>query len=106
MLAFFVDPYDWTMEKVNSITVNIEETEKPTYFTIGPNPVNDYLTVYFLNPTNNALEVKITDISGKTLISEHTWQEKLTLNTSSLNNGVYLVVVSDGKDSMVKKFIK
>jgi hypothetical protein len=59
-----------------------------------------------LNPSNEAIEVKITDISGKTLLSEQTQQETLTLNTSSLANGVYMVVVSDGQDVMVKKFIK
>lgn len=106
VITFFVDPYEWTMEKVNSISVNIEETEKPTYFTIGPNPVTDHVNIYLLNSSNETLEVKITDVSGKTLLSKHTNQDRLTINTSTLTNGVYMVVVSDGLDRMVKKFIK
>jgi hypothetical protein len=104
--AVQVDPNNWTMEKTNSLVVGVDKTENPTYFTMGPNPVTDHVNIYFLNPSNEELQVKITDISGKTLLSEFTRFEKHTINTSSLNKGVYMVVVSNGQDIMVKKFIK
>jgi aminopeptidase N len=104
--AVQVDPNNWTMEKTNSLVVGMKETDKQVYFTIGPNPVNDYLNVYFLNPSNEMKEVSVSDISGKIILQTNTNNQQLRLNTSSLNNGVYIVSVTDGKDVLVKRFIK
>ena len=104
--AVQVDPNNWTMEKTNSLVVGMKETDKQVYFTIGPNPVNDYLNVYFLNPSNEMKEVSVSDISGKIILQTNTNNQQLRLNTSSLNNGVYIVSVTDGKDVLVKRFVK
>ncbi|PLW93675.1 MAG: hypothetical protein C0591_14280, partial [Marinilabiliales bacterium] len=91
---------------VSSLVVGLQETDKQVYFTIGPNPVHDYLNVYFLHPSNEMREVTVTDISGKIILKKNTRNQQLQLNTSSLKNGVYLVSVTDGKDILVKRFIK
>jgi len=102
-----VDPNHWTMEKVNSIIIDdIEETEKPIYFTIGPNPVTEHLNIYFLNPSNEIKEITITDISGKNVLQTGTTDRQLQLNTSEFNNGVYIVSVSDGDGVFVRRFVK
>ncbi len=101
-----VDPNQWTMEHVSSLVVGRKETDKPVYFTIGPNPVNDFLNIYFLNPSNDLREITITDISGKTIQQTTTYDSKYRFNTTSLKNGVYLVSVADGTDVLVKKFVK
>ena len=102
-----IDPDHWTMEKVNSIIIDdIEETEKPIYFTIGPNPVTNLLHIYFLNPSNKIKEITIKDISGKTVFLTKTTDKQLRLNTSELNSGVYIVSVSDGTDVLVRRFVK
>jgi aminopeptidase N len=104
--AVQVDPNNWTMEKVSSLVVGLQETDKQVYFTIGPNPVHDYLNVYFLHPSNEMKEVSLSDISGKIILQTNTNNQQLRLNTSSLNSGVYIVSVTDGKDVLVKRFIK
>ena len=102
-----IDPDHWTMEKVNSIIIDdIEETKKATYFTIGPNPVTDHLNIYFLNPSNKIKEITVTDISGKTVLLIKTSDKQLYLNTSKINNGVYIVSVSDGDNVLVRRFVK
>ena len=102
-----IDPDDWTMEQVNSITVSIvEETEKPVYFTLGPVPAGDYLYVYFLNPAGNIRTIKVTDISGKVLSETRSNDQHVRLNVSGFAKGVYLVSVDDGSDVLVKKFVR
>jgi len=101
-----VDPNQWTMEHVSSLVVGMKETDKSVYFTVGPNPVRDFLNIYFLNPSHNLREITVTDISGKTILQTTTNDTKSRLNTTSLKNGVYLVSVSDGTDKLVRKFVK
>jgi hypothetical protein len=102
-----IDPDDWTMEQVNSITVSIvEETEKPVYFTLGPVPAGDYLHVYFLNPAGNIRTIKVTDVSGKVLSETKSNDQHVRLNVSGFAKGVYLVSVDDGSDVLVKKFVR
>jgi aminopeptidase N len=104
--AVQVDPNHWTMEKVSSLVVGMQETDMKVYFTIGPNPVNDYLNVYFLHSSDEMKEVTVADISGKIILKTNTRNQQLQLNTSSLNNGVYVVSVTNGKEILVKRFIK
>jgi aminopeptidase N len=101
-----IDPNNWTMELVNSISVGIEETEKPVYFTLGPVPADDHINVYFLNPSGNTKTIKVTDISGKILTEAQSRDKHVRLNISGLAKGVYLVSVDDGSDMLVKKFVK
>ncbi len=100
-----VDPNYWTMERSN-VTVGVEETEKPVYFTLGPNPATDFVNLYFLNPSNQSREIRVTDISGKTMIEISSDNNHVKLNTLGLNKGVYIVTVSDGTDQLVKRFIR
>ncbi len=101
-----VDPEQWTMEKVGSISVTVEETKSPLYFTIGPNPVSDQLNIYFLNDANTAREVTITDLSGKILSNFATQENYIRYDASALNHGAYLVQITDGQNKRVKRFVK
>jgi aminopeptidase N len=105
-ISFEVDPNNWTMEDVQSITVVIEEKDSPVYFSVGPNPATDFLNVFMLNPTSKTKEIDIIDISGKEMYHTSTIENKITVNTSSLAAGVYLVRVNDGQNSLVRRFIK
>ena len=68
--------------------------EKAT-FNIFPNPVNKGNTLYF----NRAQGYELYDMSGKLLGKE---KSALTIETSKLNTGVYLIKTSEGE---VKRFI-
>lgn len=70
------------------------KTEKAT-FNIFPNPVNKGNTLYF----NRAQGYELYDMSGKLLGKE---KNALTIDTSKLNTGVYLIKTSEGE---VKRFI-
>jgi len=68
--------------------------EKAT-FNIFPNPVNKGNTLYF----NRAQGYELYDMSGKLLGKD---KNALTIDTSKLNTGVYLIKTSEGE---VKRFI-
>jgi hypothetical protein len=97
-----VDPHDWNMEKVTSITVDIHENDTPAKFQLSQNA--ESVIIYFDNTKHRIINV--TDISGKTISNVNTEVNKYTINTSSLPNGVYMIVSSDGTNRYVDKFVK
>ena len=101
-----VDPLDWTMEKVNSITVAIEENQSPVTFKIGQNQINDDITLYFSNKENSNKSISITDISGKIVYKGQTEISEFNINTTFLNSGVYIIRASDNKNTYVERFVK
>lgn len=101
-----VDPEEWTMEKVGSISVMVEESESPVYFTIGPNPVKESMNVYFLNTNKMPKQISISDLSGKVVYTHETSDNQLRINTSGLAYGVYFIRSNDGSNNMIRKFVK
>ncbi|MDX2360687.1 MAG: CocE/NonD family hydrolase [Crocinitomicaceae bacterium] len=68
---------------------------------IYPNPVQDELIV---DSKVVFTHVEVIDLSGRVLISMSKFEG--TLNTQSLNSGVYLLRVSDGESWTEKRFVK
>lgn len=80
-----------SMYEINSATLATGETkvEKAT-FNVFPNPVTKGNTLYF----NRAQDYELYDMSGKLLGKE---KKALTIDTSKLNTGVYLIKTSEGE---------
>jgi hypothetical protein len=75
------------------------------------NPVKDKLTLSYLSNTNQIVDVKVYDITGKTLVSEKiNSAEGNNLVSLSLNStfkaGLYVVAVSNGTGIQTAKFVK
>lgn len=71
---------------------------------IYPNPVNDILTIDGLyNDYLNSMKIKITDLNGKVipLVSIEN-----TIQTNSLNKGVYFLHITHNSKHYIKRFIK
>lgn len=71
-------------------------------FSIYPNPSDGMVNIVTKN-SNNTIEVY--DLNGKKVYQNTNSQKTVNLNLSSLNAGVYLVKVSDGKSISTKKLI-
>ncbi len=71
---------------------------------VYPNPVQNQLN-FELNNSNFA--VRIIDVTGKTIINNSTVTNKLKVNTSMFNNGIYFYTISnsDGKIITNNKFV-
>ena len=94
------------MEIVENISVIVEETTSPAYFTVGPVPASDYLNVYFLNQTSGDRNIKIYDISGRQIFEQNDTENHQRIDISKLSQGIYTIVSSDGEHEIVKKFVK
>lgn len=90
--SFPQDPNFTTVKDINNTNV-----------TIYPNPASDYIIV---NSDYNNFNVEISDITGRTIISQNV-DNNSTINVSSLNAGVYNVtIISNNTISSHKIIIK
>jgi len=76
-----------------------------------PNPVKNVITINFNNNINyNSLEIIVYNIVGQTKkISDYSFIEdnKVQINTSNLNKGIYfLKIIFDNDSFITKKIIK
>lgn len=101
-----VDPNDWTMENVISITVGIKEKQTPISFSIGQSQLTEDITLYFSDKEHGNKNILISDISGQTVYTGQTSDSKFKINTSFLSRGIYIVRATDGEHSYVSRFIK
>jgi aminopeptidase N len=106
VVSMSVDPNNWTFERVNTITVIIEETNNPNYFAFGPNPANDLINIYLLNPDGRERKAQICDLSGRILTEQSFTEANHQVDVSWLKAGAYLINISDEKQHLSKRFIK
>lgn len=68
---------------------------------IYPNPAKNLLTVEF-SQNNQPFNIELSDMTGNVLIRT---ENQKTINTTSLNNGVYMVSVKTDQNHITKKVI-
>ncbi|OQX72206.1 MAG: hypothetical protein B6D61_14655 [Bacteroidetes bacterium 4484_249] len=101
-----IDPDNWVVNQIGSITTSVKESESPVAFTFGPNPVNDKLNLFFTNNQQSEKKIQIFDISGSEIKSVMTNQARQSIDIADLKSGTYFIKISDGKNQISKKFIK
>lgn len=76
--------------------------------TLFPNPARDELYVDFGIRNEETIDIEVTDINGQSrmTILQHQLTNKLTLNTHTLPNGMYFIVVTKNDQKFAKKFFK
>ncbi len=72
-------------------------------FNISPNPVTNNLNISINN--NNISEINILDITGKIVLSTSSSKKTISINTSDIKNGVYLIQVKNEEKVSIKKVI-
>ena len=76
--------------------------------TILPNPTSGLVNVVVTLTNKKNLNISITNALGQTVISNDynsIVDDMISMDLTSLNNGVYFVTVSNGKDKTVKKVV-
>lgn len=72
---------------------------------IFPNPATSYTTIKTCNNMNMIKEVEIYTIEGK-MLKQYTFsQNKITINTSQLSAGMYIIEVQTSKNKMYQKLL-
>jgi hypothetical protein len=86
--------------------IGIAENEAFTTLNIAPNPSSGILSFTIPSAIQNA-KVKIYSIDGKLVFSEEgTLETTTSYNLKHLNNGLYFINISDGKNTTTAKWIK
>ena len=90
----------------NQIATGQEQiTETTADIVLYPNPAKDYISIEL--PVDEYTSASIIDLTGRTLRREELETDKVTLNISDLEKGIYLLNFS-GKEgaSRIKRFVK
>jgi len=102
-----VDPNDWTLEKVSSITyVSVRDLENPAWFSMGPVPARQSLYLQFQQPAYQQKQIVISDLNGRRMYELKTNAKKLRINVSWLKPGLYIVRVETAGHIFIRKFIR
>ena len=75
---------------------------------IYPNPVSDMLDVEFKNMVDYTIQVKLVDLTGKTVLRKELSQplNSLSLNLSSVSSGTYILEIRAAGKRKVFKIVK
>lgn len=77
-------------------SLTVSEMEKGTAFAIYPNPAKEQANVSFNLMAETAIEMNVTDLTGKVVLTENLGNKVagnhvVTVNTANLNEGIYMV---------------
>ena len=76
-----------------TITQIASLSEVNTRLSVYPNPAGSFLNVQITNPSGQ--ELIVTDVLGKEVMRQSINSSSVTLDTSDLNNGIYLLRMND-----------
>ena len=84
-------------------TTSIEE-QIESQFSIYPNPFNEVLTIQ--NNENAPITYQLSDVYGKTIVSETTQTSNFKLETLNFKSGIYFLTITNNNKRFTKKLIK
>lgn len=101
---------DYWMIKYCDTTTDINlNSMTGTEFNLFPNPVKELLNINWKLPREKNLVIKIYDVFGRKYfeakLNTPNIQHAFKIDTSNLENGVYIVEILEGKKEWNKKFI-
>lgn len=98
-----------TNTKTVSITVSactgIQDLANENGFLIYPNPTSSKISISFFD-FGNEVKIELIDLTGKILQTNLTVEEKMEIDISGLNNGMYFVKIKSSQKEVIKKIIK
>jgi len=88
--------------------LKLSETNAAQNLLLFPNPVSDFLNVYFLAESEGAYQFLICDMQGKIWLTEEAKKDvyEHVLNLKDLPKGVYSIFVKQAKNKFESKFVK
>ena len=84
-------------------TLDVNEINEVSNFTVSPNPANEVINVK-LNNADNAV-ITISDLAGKVVSTTTSNGISTSVSTAGLNSGVYLVNVTIGNATSTQKVV-
>lgn len=107
--VFFTEECPGTGEedKVTEAAAMKAEIADPGQFRIYPNPVNNVLNIELTNKVE-ASTIRIYTTEGLLIktVKTDAGQQRIQVNTNQLTSGMYMVIITSGKETKSFKFIK
>lgn len=100
--------YDFTLQGEGQSAAGIDPLNTSSFAKLYPNPTSNEVTVELTLTEDEHVVVNVFDVEGKQAISSiekhlSTGEQKITINTANLQNGVYFVQVVAGSVSTKMK---
>ena len=103
--GLMIDPNNWVINGSGSVSRIAENNI--INFMIFPNPCTDFLEIYVGNNKIGNYQLTVFDISGKEILTfQSLTNDKLKIDLSNLEQGIYFLQLSDGMNKSVQKFLK
>jgi hypothetical protein len=109
-----VGKYKCTLTDINGntedfiYTIEVETTKtidnQLSDFSIFPNPSQDDITIK--TNTNLPLSLTLYNMLGQSILSKYITDNQIVISIENLEKGFYNVVISDGKNTLTRKFVK
>jgi hypothetical protein len=93
------NPVTWSFTTAGTASVNDETVN---FFTLSPNPTNDFLTITTESPVN---EITVYNTLGQVIMTNPR-NNNNRLDVSDLQSGIYLITVSSDDKRQTSRFIK
>jgi trimeric autotransporter adhesin len=109
---YIADLYNERIRKVTRVLSVPTLSDSSGLIDIYPNPVSAELFVEYSSSNSEKVTIQVYDITGRTAIEPYSSDNinqginKVTISVSSLVQGVYILMLSDGKNRWSKKFVK
>lgn len=101
------DPDAWLLKSVQSLTQLPEIPSEDNYFDVNPSPFSSYLNIRFNQEPMQNEKISLINIKGGVVLETTSRKKKeITLNTSTLVPGIYLLIVGHGNEKYVRKLTK
>jgi hypothetical protein len=101
---WYVDYDNNLVAKITPGTVGITESDLSINLSVAPNPANDFIRLNYIG--NKALvQVKLLDIAGKFIYENQFTGVNHAINTVSLDNGLYQLIVTNNNHSVIYKIV-
>ena len=94
---------DMGVSKLSGGNLGIQPIINKNQLSLYPNPVQDVLQI---NLPGNTGILEIFDISGKSLILKEIQGNKISIDVSGLDHGIYFVKVLSDNQILTGKFVK
>ena len=85
---------------------NVDELEASATVKLYPNPIQDAITIEFETAASNEVNVEMLDAKGAVILSKNNVLSGDQIETSALEPGVYVVIISGGDLQKAIKVVK
>lgn len=104
--ALAVDPEQWILHKLNSLTVVVEDLDSPVHFSLGPNPTSGRVHLFISKEIPEHLDLMVMDVAGRPVFRQAIDHPETVIDLAGFAEGIYIFRLSDGVNSVSRRVMK